>query len=177
MSIASTSFPAVSNHSYSPSWKYSCTRRNEHDCRIRADRQSRAPMIAARFDYITTTPYLHGARKSARTMIRNEEENCNVCFCFWYWLFILLQRPADSINLQEDDENENDMSRSCVLQKYVGHILRQNLRNMVEGICPQRKFARKLYASQFQVSISLLFSSVYARYISENLLTKCSGVN
>ncbi|XKL61531.1 hypothetical protein PGB90_008588 [Kerria lacca] len=46
--------------------------------------------------------------------------------------------------------NENDMSRSCVLQNNVGHILRQNLRNMVEGICPQRKLVRKLYASQFQ---------------------------
>lgn len=43
------------------------------------------------------------------------------------------------------------MSRSCVLQNNVGHILRQNLRNMVEGICPQRKLVRKLYASQFQV--------------------------
>lgn len=57
------------------------------------------------------------------------------------------KRPDDVIL---DLENENDMSRSCVLQKYVGHILRQNLRNMVEGICPQRKFIRKLYASQFQ---------------------------
>ena len=51
------------------------------------------------------------------------------------------------------DSGNDDVSRSCVLEKYVGHILRQNLRNMVEGICPQRKFVRKLYASQFQVAI------------------------
>ncbi|KAK7576581.1 hypothetical protein V9T40_012867 [Parthenolecanium corni] len=53
-------------------------------------------------------------------------------------------------DLLDTTVGENDRARSCVLEKYVGHILRQNLRNLVEGICPERKFSRKLYASQFQ---------------------------
>lgn len=65
-------------------------------------------------------------------------------------LLFLLQTSEE---LPDNTVGESDQARSCVLEKYVGHILRQNLRNLVEGICPERKFSRKLYASQFQVCL------------------------
>lgn len=65
----------------------------------------------------------------------------------------MLNGSSENSDSEMTDENDNDMARSCVIPKYVvGHFLRQNLRNMFEGICPQRKFIRKLHASQFQVN-------------------------
>ncbi|XP_065213544.1 ER degradation-enhancing alpha-mannosidase-like protein 3 isoform X1 [Planococcus citri] len=58
-------------------------------------------------------------------------------------------RDGDSV----ENDDDNDMARSCVIPEYVvGHFLRQNLRNMFEGICPLRKSVRKLHPSQFQSS-------------------------